>query len=190
MIDLGFNDSDSTSSWISYKPQKDEWQYSEGEVDFKHFVLDIDSFKTGWGKIQRGAATEWSWDDDINLPKENPATGTNDEENWTRGFYVELYTEKEGSMFLATTTMGTKRGFNVLWTEVEKAKADNPGLLPVVEYEGSESAFEGKSRIPGFRIRKWTERPAEFEKIKSPEVSSNIPVEDSPQTQTEDDIPF
>ena len=187
MIDLGINAGNSGNNWIAYKPQANMWEYSEGEIDLKVFVLDNESMKAGWGKIAPGIAPQWIWDKKMGLPDPNPGGTPEEQDEWQRGLSVELYVvdkakEIDDVFTWATTGKGPIQGLDTIYQEIWKLKDDNPGLLPVLKYTGSEKTT-WRSRIPQFEIVKWVERPDGFVTKNEDEVSE-------PETIPDDDIPF
>ena len=102
----------------------------------------------------------------------------------------ELYIKVEGFFTCATTALGPMQGLNNIYQEVFNDQGDNPNLLPVIEYTGSEATTwkKGQSRIPQFKIVKWTERPDDWDSLDNakPEAEAAPVAEEKPQ----DDIPF
>ena len=50
--------------FIRYMPSTNGWFVGkDDEVDLKYFILNPTSVKTGWGKITKGEAPDWHWDE-------------------------------------------------------------------------------------------------------------------------------
>ena len=189
-IDLGINAGTGGNNWIAYKPQADEWTYPEGEIDLKYFIMDKDSMKAGWGKLAPGIAPSWQWDAKLGIVEINPGGTIEEKDEWKRGLSIELYIKDEGVFTWSTTALGPMQGLNNIYQEVFNDQGDNPNLLPVIEYTGSEATTwkKGQSRIPQFKIVKWVERPDDWDSLDNVEPEAVAPpvVEENPQ----DDIPF
>ena len=188
-IDLGINVGGSGNNWIAYKPQADRWDYPEGEIDLKHFVLDHNSMKAGWGKLGPGIPPSWIWDKTLGLPEVNPGGTPEEKDEWSRGLSIELFVKGEKPFTWQTTAKGPMQGLNDIFADIWTIKDDNPGKLPVLEYTGS-SKTTWNSRIPEFKILKWVDRPEEFtssQVTNGEDTSSELITE---AKQSEEEIPF
>jgi hypothetical protein len=173
----------STNGWFVGK---------DDEVDLKYFILNPTSVKTGWGKITKGEAPDWHWDEALGKRAIRPGDTEEEKMDYKRGFSVDMFIQEEGLRTWSTTTTGSNIGFENVYTEIHAQQAENVGKFPVVEYTGSEAIKIGKgnTRVPQFTLVKWVESD-EFEKNEPngayEEPSFDEPVaEDNPQ----DDIPF
>ena len=178
MIDLGSGESQ--AKWIAYKPQKDEWEYNDGEPSMDSFIFDHHSMKVGWGKITRGAPPEYKWREDPNTPE--PAPGQTGTDGWNEAYSVELYLKDEGTFLWSTTTKGALQGIKTIYQEIWHNAQE--GKLPVLKYTGSEETT-WKSRIPQFEIARWVTKPADWNDAPAPEVAPEPEAEES-----NEDIPF
>jgi len=178
---------ESQAKWVSYKPQKDEWVYNDGEPSEKAmsaFIFDYVNIKAGWGKVQAGASPEYLWREDLLKPDPKPS----DEHKASRS--VDLYFNDEhlkGVYSWTTNGWGPVTGINEVYEKVTNHPEKKDGLLPVIKYTGSEEKkfSVGSSRIPQFEIIKWVERPADWDAEPVVEAAPEPVVEEST-----DEIPF
>lgn len=192
LIDLGLNVGHEGTNWIAYKPQKDMWECSEGEVNLKYFILDYHSLKSGWGKIAPGISPSWMWDERLGVHLPRPGDLPEEQEKWKRGLSIELYIKDEGQFVLCTTTFGTLLGLEKIYHEIIIEKDNHPDLLPVIEYKGSTPNPKYNTRSPDFELTKWVKRPDEFVNHLENEVSIPVDVKKAAPDveQFNDDIPF
>jgi len=192
---LGLNDAADDKLFIRYMPSANGWfSGKDHEIDLKYFMLNPTSVKTGWGKITKGEAPDWHWDEALGKRAIRPGDTEEEKMNYKRGFSVDMFIQEEGLRVFSTTTTGSNIGFENLYTEIHAQQAENVGKFPVVEYTGSEAIKIGKgnTRVPQFKLVKWVESD-EFEKNEPngayEEPGFGEPVaEDNPQDDS--DIPF
>lgn len=190
---LGLNDAADDKLFIRYMPSANGWFVGkDDEVDLKYFILNPTSVKTGWGKITKGEAPDWHWDEALGKRAIRPGDTEEEKMDYKRGFSVDMFIQEEGLRTWSTTTTGSNIGFENLYSEVHAQQAENVGKFPVIEYTGSEAIKIGKgnTRVPQLKLVKWVESD-EFEKNEPngvyEEPGFGEPVaEDNPQ----DDIPF
>lgn len=192
---LGLNDAADDKLFIRYMPSTNGWFVGkDDEVDLKYFILNPTSVKTGWGKITKGEAPDWVFDEALGKRAIRPGDTEEEKMNYKRGFSVDMFIQEEGLRTWSTTTTGSNIGFENLYSEVHAQQAENVGKFPVVEYTGSEAIKIGKgnTRVPQLKLVKWVESD-EFEKNEPngvyEEPGFGEPVaEDNPQDDS--DIPF
>ena len=192
---LGLNDAADDKLFIRYMPSANGWfSGKDHEIDLKYFMLNPSSVKTGWGKITKGEAPDWHWDEALGKRAIRPGDTEEEKMNYKRGFSVDMFIQEEGLRVFSTTTTGSNIGFENLYSEIHAQQAENVGKFPVVEYTGSEAIKIGKgnTRVPQFKLVKWVESD-EFEKNEPngayEEPGFGEPVaEDNPQDDS--DIPF
>ena len=192
---LGLNDAADDKLFIRYMPSTNGWFVGkDDEVDLKYFILNPTSVKTGWGKITKGEAPDWVFDEALGKRAIRPGDTEEEKMDYKRGFSVDLFIQEEGLRTWSTTTTGSNIGFENLYTEIHAQQAENVGKFPVVEYTGSEAIKIGKgnTRVPQLKLVKWVESD-EFEKNEPngayEEPGFGEPVaEDNPQDDS--DIPF
>ena len=158
-MDLGLLGS-GDSKWVSFKPSVNAWLVNGEEFSLKETLLDPDSLKTGWLKIEAGMAPEATWDESIGKVGQRPS------EDHRRGLQVMLYLGKDrGWHQWQTNSVGALRGFSNLWTKVHKELAANEGKVAHIEYLKSDLDTKGKgnTRIPIFALLGWKENPGDNE---------------------------
>ena len=192
---LGLNDAADDKLFIRYMPSTNGWfTGKDHEIDLKYFMLNPSSVKTGWGKITKGEAPDWVFDEALGKRAIRPGDTEEEKMNYKRGFSVDMFIQEEGLRTWSTTTTGSNIGFENLYSEVHAQQAENVGKFPVIEYTGSEAIKIGKgnTRVPQLKLVKWVESD-EFEKNEPngvyEEPGFGEPVaEDNPQDDS--DIPF
>lgn len=183
MIDM--NEGESQAKWVSYKPQKDEWVYNDGEVEDANptFIFDFLNIKAGWGKIQAGSPPEYHWWANRNIKEPQPS------EDHKKALSVDLYFNSEhmkGVYSWTTNANGPVTGILAIYAQIFEEMKAHVDKLPVLKYVGSEEKkfSVGSTRIPQFEIAKWVDRPGDWgaeEAAPEPEpVAEEQPNEDIP----------
>ena len=143
----------STSTW------KKSTEDGTVDVQIPQAVYDLENIKTGWGIFAEGEAPEWVMDPSLKEKAPRPEDGR----LWKRGFLVTVYSEKhlDGAREFATTATGASRAILALYDQYEQQAGDNPGLVPVVRYDGATPTQIGKghTNVPILTIEKWLPRP-------------------------------
>ena len=183
MIDM--NEGESQARWVSYKPQKDEWVYNDGEVEETNpsFIFDYVNIKAGWGKIQAGQPPEYHWWANTNIKEPQPS------EDFKKALSVDLYFNSEhmkGVYSWTTNANGPVSGILEIYQQIFKEKEGRGEKLPVLKYVGSEEKkfSVGSTKIPQFEIAKWVDRPSDWDV--EPEPAPEPVAEEKPN----EDIPF
>jgi hypothetical protein len=183
MIDM--NEGESQAKWVSYKPQKDEWVYNDGEVEDNNpsFIFDFLNIKAGWGKLQAGSPPEYHWWANRNIKEPQPS------EEHKKALSVDLYFNSEhmkGVYSWTTNANGPVTGILAIYAQIFEEMKAHVDKLPVLKYVGSEEKkfSVGSTRIPQFEIAKWVDRPGDWgaeEAAPEPEpVAEEKPNEDIP----------
>lgn len=141
-------------SYIRFMPSLNGWVFNKEEIQVKNIVMDYDTIRTGWGKMGEGVAPEWTWDEKLGVAGPQPTP------EHRRGFSINLWTKATGTVEWSTTGVGPVMGFETIFTQVWDLKDANPGMVPVLQYTGSEAIKIGKgnTRKPIFTIGKWVIR--------------------------------
>ena len=184
MIDM--NEGESQARWVSYKPQKDEWVYNDGEVEETNpsFIFDYVNIKAGWGKIQAGSPPEYHWWANTNIKEPQPS------EEFKKALSVDLYFNSEhmkGVYSWTTNANGPVTGILEIYSKIFAEKEGEQ--LPVLKYVGSEEKkfSVGSTRIPQFEIVKCVDRPGDWgAEEAAPEPAPEPVAEEKPN----EDIPF
>ncbi len=183
MIDM--NEGESQARWVSYKPQKDEWVYNDGEVEETNpsFIFDYVNIKAGWGKIQAGSPPEYHWWANTNIKEPQPS------EDFKKALSVDLYFNSEhmkGVYSWTTNANGPVTGILEIYSKIFAEKEGRGEKLPVLKYVGSEEKkfSVGSTKIPQFEIAKWVDRPGDWDV--EPEPAPEPVAEEKPN----EDIPF
>lgn len=184
MIDM--NEGESQAKWVSYKPQKDEWVYNDGEVEDANptFIFDYQNIKAGWGKLQAGSPPEYVWWANTNIKEPQPS------EEHKKALSVDLYFNTDHMKGVHSWTTNANGPVTGILTVYAKIFAEKQGeQLPVLKYVGSEEKkfSVGSTRIPQFEIVKWVDRPGDWGvEETAPEPAPEPVAEEKPN----EDIPF
>jgi hypothetical protein len=183
MLNLS-NSGGSNAKFIRFSPQANAWSNSEGEFELKKFVFDVDNVQTGWMLIAVGTY-EFVADETLGKKGAQPSP------EHKRGFKVQFYNKEMGLCEWSANGVGHNMALEELYTTCAKARADNEGKLPVVEYKGSraEKIGKGTTRIANFVVTNWIARPAGMDEppqsdadfIKSVMVKNPVPIPVPPQ---------
>jgi len=145
----------STSSWsISVEG-------NQQPVMWQECIFDFANIKTGLGVFSEGMAPEWIWDIVLGQRAVQPTDGR----EWKPGFHVHMFSPQsfggDGLREFATTGVGATRGINVAYEAFEQQAAANPGMVPVVRFDGVRPLRIGKGNTnePILAIARWAPRP-------------------------------
>ena len=143
----------STSSW---KKSTDDGTI---DVQIPLAIYDLENIKTGWAIFAEGEAPEWVLDPNLIEQAPKPDDGR----PWKRGFNCLVYSENYlgGAREFATTATGACRAISSLHDEYLIQAGNNPGMVPVVKYNGATPTQIGKghTNVPILTIEKWAPRP-------------------------------
>lgn len=145
--------------YLRFSPSINSWQMGKEEIELKKLVFDLDSIRTGWGKMAEGQPPEWQWDDSVGKRGMKPA-----DPDFKRGFSVQVWLGADkGWAEWSSTGTGPGMGFEALAGAAMAEKDENPGKCVAVAYKGSTPMKVGKgsTRSPNFEILGWIDRPAD-----------------------------
>lgn len=130
--------------------------FANGEtpVEFKYLQLDIDTFKSGWGRYTKGDGFEYKWDAKFGVVDAKPA------DDWKRAFSCWVMPNGGNAMLWQRFTFAESSAFNKILGTFWNEKDANVGKLPVVEYKGSKpiQVGMGTSSELSFVFAKWGDR--------------------------------
>lgn len=151
--------SDGGGAYVRFLPSANGWMKGGDEIQLSQIIMDVDSVRTGWGKMAEGMAPEWSWDERLGVRGPQPSP------DHKRGFSIKIYGKTLGLVEWSSTGTGPCIGFDRIFTQIWEQRADHPGQVPVVKYTGSEPMKVGKgnTRAPKFELQKWVDRPSELD---------------------------
>jgi hypothetical protein len=163
--------SGSFDPWVKFNGKSGRWYIKgadgeEVEVNPTSFVADFEGIKTGWLWFAAGLAPDRVWDKSIKEAAPKPS------ENHKRGFSLRLFSQNTfgGVVDLSSSSMHICNAINELYEAYEAGLAANPGMVPVVKYNGTSAMKDkhGTNYKPNFSIEKWVARPAAFESDAAP----------------------
>jgi len=143
-------------SYIRFSPSVNGWIFGGEEITPKKMIFDMDTIKTGWGKVDAGSPPEWVWDDAVGRRGAKPG------DDFKRGFSVKVWLGPDrGWAEWSSNGTGPCMGFEALAGEAMGQKED--GKVVAVQYAGSrpEKVGKGNTRVPLFEILGWVDRPAD-----------------------------
>ena len=177
----------STSTWMK---STDDGMV---EVQIPLAIFDLENVKTGWVDFPEGEGPEWVLDPNIKEKAPKPDDG----QPWKRGFIVAVYSEKylEGAREFATPATGACRAISSLHDEYLKQSGNNPGMVPVVKFDGATPTQIGKghTNVPILKIEKWAPRPNALkngaDNPSAPEQAvTSGPWDEPPSTEPDDEF--
>lgn len=151
-------------AYIRFMPSANAWVFNKEEITLDQIVIDQDSVRSGWGKMQEGSAPEWHWDERLGVAGSIPSQERDSKGVllWKRGFAITLFTKATGAVEWSSTGTGPVIGFDNIFDVIWSQKDANEGKVAVVKYTGSTPMKVGKgnTRVPNFEIVKWIPRSA------------------------------
>jgi hypothetical protein len=126
----------------------------ETPIDFKYLQLDIDTFKSGWGRYTKSDGFEYQWDAKFGVVDPKPA------DDWKRAFSCWVMPDGGHAMLWQRFTFAESSAFNKILGTFWNQKDANVGKLPVMEYKGSKpiQVGMGSSSELTFEFVKWGDR--------------------------------
>jgi len=172
-------------TYIRFMPSLNAWVFNKEEVALEAIVFDLDTIKSGWGKMAEGLAPEWSWDERLGVKGPMPSP------EHKRGFAISFFAKGIGTVEWSSTGTGPVIGFDAIFDQVWQQKDANPGKVPVVKYTGSSPLKVGKgsTRTPNFTLVKWAAKDS-VPWEKAPEAAARAPKPAAAPTAVDDDISF
>lgn len=176
---MGLGLTGTNANYITFKPSNGSWQVKDGEMNLQHFLIDLDSVKTGWGLVQAGVAPSWQWDKNVGREDKSPSIAHK------RGFSVKLYVKGKDGVGTAyewsSTGFGPKKGMDALYDLVAKLGTRTADQVAQVTYVGSTQIKVGANttRVPDFKVVRLIARPADFEATSSNPWSDDDAVAES-----------
>ena len=151
--------------YVRFMASTSTWEMNaDGErksFTFTKAIADLANINQGWGLMAEGEAPQWQWDSADGDWLKKPGEG-----EWRRGISVMFYSPKmfgdeEPTREFSTTGTGACMGIEALYSEYEASVGNNPGKVPVVEFQGAEGVKVGKGRtaVPKLKIVSWVDRP-------------------------------
>ena len=168
----------STSSWTM------SVEGNQQPVMWQECIFDFANTKTGWGVFSEGMAPEWIWDELLGQRAVQPTDGR----EWKPGFHVHMFSPQQfggdGLREFATTGVGATRGINVAYEAFEQQAAANPGMVPVVRFDGVRPLRIGKGNTnePILAIARWAPRPPALDAALSAALSEVAQLVTQPTT--------
>jgi len=116
--------------------------------------LDIDTFKSGWGRYTKSDGFEYQWDAKFGVVDPKPA------DDWKRAFSCWVMPDGGHAMLWQRFTFAESSAFNKILGTFWNQKDANVGKLPVMEYKGSKpiQVGMGSSSELTFEFVKWGDR--------------------------------
>ena len=127
---------DGANEYVAFKSRDMHWVVDGEKADIKKILIDVDSIKTGFGKIQTGVAPEFVWADIPGTTIPRPS------EDHAIAFQVKVYvSEKQGSPISGwrdwnSTQAGVREVFSRMWEDALEEAKSNPGKAAVVDLNG------------------------------------------------------
>lgn len=136
---------------------RDQKFYANGEteVDVTYLQLDIDTFKSGWGRYTKSDGFEYKWDNKFTVVDPKPA------DDWRRAFSAWVMPHGADHPYLwQSFSFAESSAFNNILGLFWDDRANHVGKLPVVEYKGSKhiQVGMGTSSELSFKFAKWGDR--------------------------------
>jgi hypothetical protein len=175
-------------SYIRFMPSANAWVFNKEETTIDVVVFDIDSVRTGWGKMQEGTAPEWQWDERLGVAGKQPSS------EHKRGFAISLFAKGIGTVEWSSTGTGPVIGFDEIFEQIWSQKDANAGKVPACKYTGSTALKVGKgnTRVPKFQLVKWVARDSvPWEAEEKNETPAPAPAKKAPPpAPVDEDISF
>ena len=187
---LNFVNSGGGSPFVRFSVEDNEWLRSTPDGDLQSVdmesnpvIIDIENIKQGWLNLQGGRDwIEWPDNDPTKMPKPSDAH--------RQGISVNFYSTKlfddEATRELCSSQVGVLEFIKNLYNQAEPEFGK--GKVPAVKLTDAKKVKLGKgnTRIPGFEIVKWVDRPDDLD---AP-VSSLTPAAEAAPAAASDDVDF
>lgn len=153
-----------------------EWQANNTELDFPlQVAVDMENVQVGWASFVTGRPDFMM----VKIGEPMPQKPTADHK---QAFKVRLCNKELGLREFSSQSKLVISRFDALHNAYEAGKADNPGMVPVVTIEGTETVTvntpqgENRFKVPKWSVTGWTERPAVLDGAASPEPAPSAPL--------------
>jgi hypothetical protein len=167
-MNLNIGGSGIAKPFVKFNAKADKWfvrspEGGDQEIARPTFLLDLKNVCTGWLRFREGQAPERVIDPSLDRAAPSPG------EDFKRGFVVTAYSPKffGGAVEFSSASIHLSNAIREVYAafEVDSAKTENRGKVPVVACTGSEAMKDkyGTNYRPRLEIVKWVDRPADLE---------------------------
>ena len=162
MVDLSVLN-DGGSQYISFGSRDKCWFVDGVSCQLTKILIDPQSLRTGWGKIEKGTAPHFAWAEVAGTTIPKPS------EDHLPAFGVFVYVATEHGASTTgwrewNTTQATARHVLInLWPNIESQAAQNPGCAAVISVNGTHDHTSKGGQInaaPTLELLGWVPSPA------------------------------
>jgi len=164
-MDLSVLESGSGGEYLRYTVVDPHWMVDDEACKITKMLFDPDSFMTGFGKLAKGTAPEWSWAAQAGTTIPRPS------EDHKPAFLLMVYVKKEhgaaqdGWREWSSNQASARAGIKKIWKEIHEQQATNAGKAAIIEITGYDMVSFGPNSqpVPQFKLVGWTDKPSAAE---------------------------
>jgi len=156
-----------TAEYLTWGSQDDSFKVDGSACALSKILIDPNSIRTGFGKIEKGVAPDWVWAEIPGSKIQQPSP------DHKPAFSVMTYvTAKygapiDGQREWQSNSRAAREAIKAIWEAVHKGAAENPGKWAVIAINGSSPMQVGPARInvPSMTLEGWANAPASVDAV-------------------------
>lgn len=151
-----------SNEYISWQGSTGLWKVDGDDCQITKLLIDPNSIKTGWGKIEKGAAPDFAWAEVPGTKCAQPS------EAHKPAFSVQVYVttrfgaSTDGVREWKSNGRASRDAIKGVWADIHNSAAANNGKWAVVEVESVERRQYGPANVavPMLRLTGWAPVPS------------------------------
>lgn len=169
MLDV-LNETSTGGGYLSWGSQKNSWNVDGETCALTKMLIDPQSLKTGFGKIEKGVAPDYVWAEIAGTKIERPSPDHKPAFSVNTFVATKYGAPLDGEREWSANSAASKMAVQKFWEELHNDAATNPGKWAVIELAGSEPKNAGQAiiNVPIMKLAGWADKPAVAEPAPQP----------------------
>lgn len=169
MLDV-LNETSTGGGYLAWGSQKNSWNVDGETCALTKILIDPQSIKTGFGKIEKGVAPDYVWAEVAGTKIESPSPDHKPAFSVNAFVTTKYGAPLDGEREWASNSRASREGLKAFWESVHNGASENSGKWAVIELAGSEPMQVGPAMInvPIMRLAGWADKPAVAEPAPQP----------------------
>lgn len=169
MLDV-LNEMSSGGGYLSWGSQKNSWNVDGDTCAPTKILIDPQSLRTGFGKIEKGMAPDYVWAEVAGTKIEQPSPDHKPAFSLNAFVTTKYGAPLDGEREWASNSRASREGLKAVWESVHNGASENSGKWAVIELAGSEPMQVGPAMInvPIMKLAGWADKPAAAEPAPQP----------------------
>ena len=169
MLDV-LNEPSSGGGYLSWGSVKNSWNVDGDTCALTKILIDPQSIKTGFGKIEKGVAPDYVWAEIAGTKIERPSPAHKPAFSVNTFVTTKYGAPLDGEREWSANSAASKIAVQKFWKELHNGASENSGKWAVIELAGSEQMQVGPAliNVPIMKLAGWADKPAVAEPAPQP----------------------